>query len=102
MPNLIWISAIGVGVLAFWPAALLIRRWWLKPYQNPKRILRRIQRSLRLTHSEVQHVNTLLGKDLDPLAACQFLLDPCRWPIAAQDESTKKLYAKVFNTTAQH
>jgi hypothetical protein len=96
MHNLFGISMIGLGLLSLWPICVLGRRWWIKPYRNPSRVLTRIRRSLRLSGAEVRHLKTLLGSNQDPTTMCQFLLDPTRWPVASQDEMTKKLYAKVF------
>jgi hypothetical protein len=96
MFNVYWISTIGVGVLSVWPIFVFLRRWWIKPYRNPQQILTRIQRSLRLSSSETRQVYALLGADQDPIKTSQFLLDSTRWPASSQDESTKKLYSKVF------
>lgn len=97
VPSLVGISAVAAALICLWPLAIYFRRWWRKPYNKPERVLRKLQRSFRLTQADKRHLNSLLGSNREPVFACQFLLDPSRWPIDQSAEPTKKLYLKVFD-----
>lgn len=96
MPSIVQSTILIVALLSLWPLFLFFRRWWIKPFQKPRRLLKQLQRSLRLTRAEIRHLNSLLGDKRDPITASQFLLDRSRWPIDQSAEPTKKLFAKLF------
>ncbi|MDZ4849195.1 MAG: hypothetical protein SGI77_07865 [Pirellulaceae bacterium] len=93
---IIIVTAISIALLSLWPIGVYYWRWWNKPYQKPKRLLRNLQYSLGLSRSDRKHLSSLLGNQSDPYQACQYLLDPSRWPIDQSSERTMQLYAKVF------
>ena len=99
MPTLVVVSAVAAALFCLWPLAIYFRRWCRKPYNKPERVFRQLQSSLRLTRADKRHLSSLLGNNRNPVFACQFLLDPSRWPINESTESTKKLYLKVFDQT---
>lgn len=97
LPTLIEVTAVFAVVVCLWLLAIYGFRWWRKPYNKPDRILRVLRRSLRLSRADQRHMKTLLGNNGDPISACQFLLDPSRWPIDKTSEATKKLHLKAFD-----
>ena len=97
MPSYIEVAVALAIVVCLWPLAIYCFRWWKKPYNKPNRILSKLQSSLRLSRADRRHLKTLLANNSDPISACQFVLDPSRWPIDKSTEATKKLYFKIFD-----
>lgn len=83
---LLYASLSGIGLLFLWAFLVSLRRWWTKPYANPAKLYRKLNRIKKLSREEQKRILEKAAipsgeaksarPSIDWLKASRFVIDP--------------------------